>query len=1144
MYFSIKSRLIASFFGLAIVPLLAVGTILGWQSFAVQKQQAIDLQQEMAKRAADQTETILSDLETKLRLVSSDVTLFHHEHDETLAVEPKLDEEHIRTVFASLLSQSPALEEITLVDEDGQQIMKASRQGQFTSTNPPHQHLPQEFSLDMASGEAYYSAPHIVPGTNDSFINIAVPVVDEAGRFAPMTLVGEVHFQVLWEQVHVAQEQNDSDVYVLDAAENLVSHSDPTVSLNNSTFSLPSNDGIHRGLSGQQAVLVHETVPLPGQSLIIVVERNVFEALALTIRTSVTIVTLLVISLVTASGLAWLISRQMVRPIQSLAKTAQAISDGDLGQRTIVQSKDEVGILATAFNKMTDQIQGNIDVLEKSVIEQESATRGLAQANSDLEIEMYERKQFEEALLNSEAQQRALINAVPDAMFRINKGGIFVDCRTARDWQPPIPCDEIPGKSVSEILPAEASDSLLHNIGLAFITGETQSFEFHLPNDSKTLDLEARIVPVNEEEVIGIVRDITDAKAEASERLAAAQRLRDSEQRMRSIVDTVVDAIIVIDESREIVSFNPAAERIFGYSANEVMGRNVNILMPEPYHSQHNQYLQNYANTGEKKIIGIGREVSGKRKDGSTFPLDLAISEFWLGGSRMFTGIARDITERNEVSRLKDEFISVVSHELRTPLTSIRGSLGLIASGVMGNMSEKAQHMMNIAVSNTDRLVRLINDILDIERIESGRVDMEKKPCDAGALMAEARQVVAELANSNEVILEVNLDMASISASLWADPDRIVQTLTNLLSNAIKFSPKGCVVEMSAQVQNDQVLFQVKDQGRGIPEDKLESIFGRFQQVDASDSREKGGTGLGLAICRSIVQQHEGKIWVESLLGQGSTFLFTLPVGQFQGQENPSLTLAGPRVLVCDDDSSTLDLVCAWVEGRGYQVIASSSGRDAVKQATIQRPEVICLDLLMPEMDGWKVIETLQQQPETRDIPVIILSAESPSTSASIPDGVSGWLVKPMQQDSLFKALEKAMTKPGDISRVLIAEDDRDLAQVLSTMFQRHGVQAFHARTGQEAMRLTSTLRPDLLVLDVQLPEGDGFEVIDYLRKLETLNQTSVVVYCNNDLNDDERQRLILGRTEFLTKSRAEPSEFMQIAIEMLGNGLTNSSKR
>lgn len=237
-------------------------------------------------------------------------------------------------------------------------------------------------------------------------------------------------------------------------------------------------------------------------------------------------------------------------------------------------------------------------------------------------------------------------------------------------------------------------------------------------------------------------------------------------------------------------------------------------------------------------------------------------------------GLAEDITEQQKIEQMKSEFIGIVSHELRTPLTAIKMSLGLLKSGIYDKKPDKFQRMLEIALIDTNRLVNLVNDILDLERLDSGRAVLEKMSCQAADLMQKAVEGVQPLAISQQITLTIN----PTDAEVWAAADAIIQTLTNLLSNAIKFSPTNSTITLSAEYQTDVVLFRVSDKGRGIPADKLETIFGRFQQVDTSDARQKGGTGLGLAICRSIIEQHGGKIWAQSTLGAGSTFCFTLPL--------------------------------------------------------------------------------------------------------------------------------------------------------------------------------------------------------------------------------------------------------------------------
>lgn len=236
--------------------------------------------------------------------------------------------------------------------------------------------------------------------------------------------------------------------------------------------------------------------------------------------------------------------------------------------------------------------------------------------------------------------------------------------------------------------------------------------------------------------------------------------------------------------------------------------------------------------------------------------------------------VFRDLTRRREVERMKAEFVSMVSHELRTPLTSIRGSLGLLGSGLFGDNAAKWKQMLEIAIRNTDRLIRLLNDVLEIEKLKSGKINLQRVSCDAGELMQQAGDEMTAMAQGQGVHLRV----MPVSARIMADPDRLLQCLTNLLSNAIKFSDSGSEVILAARSVVPDLRFEVRDDGRGIPRDKLQSIFEPFQQVDSSDSRRRGGTGLGLPICREIVRQHGGALGVESELNKGSTFHFTIPL--------------------------------------------------------------------------------------------------------------------------------------------------------------------------------------------------------------------------------------------------------------------------
>jgi PAS domain S-box-containing protein len=366
-------------------------------------------------------------------------------------------------------------------------------------------------------------------------------------------------------------------------------------------------------------------------------------------------------------------------------------------------------------------------------------------------------------------------------------------------------------------------------------------------------------------ENLSLTGGLADTVEARTRELGGAVRLQDL------TLEAVDDGIIGFHEGRVVLT-NDAACELLRLTRTELLGRLVfEVITIGP--DDHSLLATIWAAlaAGEQFVVD-DEEV--RRADGSAFHIELSITPV-LHDRLTSVAVFRDVSHRHEVERMKDEFVSVVSHELRTPLTSIRGSLGLLGGGVVGELPEQGQRMVEIATENTDRLIRLINDILDLERMESGAVGLHREDRPIAALVAEAIRVVTPVADAASVELRGDdVDDGLVSV----DADRIVQTLTNLLANAVKFSPPGTAVRVSARRSGADVVVRVADQGRGIPAEQLEAIFGRFQQVDASDSRLKGGTGLGLAISRSIVEQHGGRIWAESRPGAGSTFSFTVPV--------------------------------------------------------------------------------------------------------------------------------------------------------------------------------------------------------------------------------------------------------------------------
>ena len=506
------------------------------------------------------------------------------------------------------------------------------------------------------------------------------------------------------------------------------------------------------------------------------------------------------------------------------------------------------------------------------------------------------------------------------------------------------------------------------------------------------------------------------------------------------------------------------------------------------------------------------------------------------------------LTQRSELDSIKDEFISTVSHELRTPLTSIRGALGLLSAGLMGNVDAKAQNLLRIALTNTDRLIRLINDILDLERMESGRAPLHVRRCSLRDLAKQAVETMKAMADTAGVGMEFTLGVAPEGVFFDGDPDRILQIVTNLLSNAIKFSPTGSTISILLEADPQAVQLRVSDQGRGIPVEKLDSIFDRFQQVEASDSRQKGGTGLGLAICRTIVQQHNGSIWAESnpahQRGPGASLVVSLPrmsrlVDQIDDKGLQAPQAGDGVVILCDDDPGIRTIVGEHLKQHGYTILEADSGEQAISLAEKNSVSAILLDLYMPGLTGWETLQRLKDSPTTTNIPVVILSVLSPTNTLKeerpVQVAAQGWVQKPFNEGLLLAELSRVLHTGEGPARVLLVEDDVDLAAVVIAGFKGVQVRLDHASTREAAMEQCLVApAPDLIILDLTLPDGDGFSLVDWLRQQPGLKTLPLVVYSGREVSEPERKQLQLGPTQFLTKAKVQPHEVEELVLNIV----------
>ena len=382
------------------------------------------------------------------------------------------------------------------------------------------------------------------------------------------------------------------------------------------------------------------------------------------------------------------------------------------------------------------------------------------------------------------------------------------------------------------------------------------------------------------------VEPFTEVGQIASRYNQVMESLQRAVARAEAIVRDIRDGIITFTQSGKLLSFNPGAERIFGYGLAEVLDTPVSRLFkhgdePRDDPALTISRLQQTAAKGSAPL-----ELEGVRKDGSRVPIELTLSSGKSGSRTVYTGLVRDISEREEMDRMKKEFISTVSHELRTPLTSINASIGLLSDGVMGELPPETREMLAIARSNSDRLLRLINDILDIEKIESGQVEYELQVLEVRPLVEQA--LASARATADPLSVSFSVHDSAPGARIRTDADRLLQVLTNLLSNATKFSPRGGVVGVTIARRDGSIRMSVSDEGPGIPESFRQRVFQKFAQADASDRRQKGGTGLGLSICKAILEQLGGQIDFETKSGKGTTLFFDLPEWSERHAERPA----------------------------------------------------------------------------------------------------------------------------------------------------------------------------------------------------------------------------------------------------------------
>jgi PAS domain S-box-containing protein len=623
------------------------------------------------------------------------------------------------------------------------------------------------------------------------------------------------------------------------------------------------------------------------------------------------------------------------------------------------------------------------------------------------------RRSIQERLADSEAMSRAITESMAEGVVTATQEGLIVNANSAARHLFAYRLEEMVGQPVAMLLPTRYQMGFTAFFGA--LAGRPRGFR---ESDTEVLGMrrDGSEFPVNVsfgDVTVGgrrlftaIIRDVTE-----SQRISRS--LRESEAQLRQLTDAVPALIAYVDRQQRFQFHNKAYEEAFGLTQQQIDQKTMQEVMGPALYAQVGNHVQEVLAGHAVRYEREQLTASGELREyvmnyfpryGEEEGQDKVIGFFALGN---------DVTELKRIDRMKSEFVSTVSHELRTPLTSIRGSLGLVWGGVTGELPEKAKNLIGIAKNNCERLIRLINDILDSEKIESGKMRFDLQPVELVPLMEQALTANEGFAAQHHVRLALQARRDPVRVHV--DSDRLIQVVTNLLSNAIKFSPREGLVQVVVGGGPGRVRVEVRDSGPGIPEEFRKRIFQKFSQADSSDTRQIGGTGLGLAISKAILESMEGSIGFTTQTDVGTSFFFELP----EWREAPPVTapmglyaVARPRILVREDDPDVAQLIGMMLDHGGFDADMAHTAAQARDYLRMELYAAMTVDVKLPNDNGLELIRELRREPRTADLPVLVLSvsaAEAQALGGHQALAISDWLEKPLDEQRLLQSLRRSI---------------------------------------------------------------------------------------------------------------------------------------
>ena len=1012
-------------------------------------------------------------------------------------------------------------------------------------------------------------------------------------------------------------------------------------------------------------------IPIPEMNWNLFVEIDESEAFAPLVRLKIIFIIIMIFGIIIMWLAGNVVSRVITRPIRKLHEGAEIIGSGNLDYKVGTDSKDEIGQLSRAFDKMTVDLKNtttSIDELNKQAAQRKQAEEALQQeksfsesmvdtaqvimlvldtkgriirfnpymeeisgyrleevegkdwastflpegdhgrihelfqrAVSDIQTrgnvnpivtkngqerliewhdktlkdsdgniagvlaigqDITERKRAEERLKENEERYRQIVEDASDIVFRTDDKGYFTFGNPIAAKMAGYSEEEVMGIHFLELIRPDYRDEAAKFYGLQFAKKiKSTYYEYPVVRKDGTelwLGQNAQLI-MKDGRIAGfqaVARNITDRKR-------AEEALQESEQKFKAMSGTANDGIIMLNDEGNVTYWNEAAERIFGYTDQEIMGKNFHsIIVPKRYHEAHKTGFSKFKLTGQGAAVGQTLELMALKKDGTEFHVELSMTSTKLQDKWNAIGLIRDITDRKReeeelrqaqkeaeaASKAKSEFLAGMSHEIRTPMNAIVGVSELLAGTSLYDEQKDYVEMITISANN---LLGIINSILDLSKIEADQLELEKTEFNLREIVETTATALVTRAHNKELELLCHL-RPDVPKYIMGDPARLRQILVNLAGNAIKFTEKGEIVigvEVAETKGSEAILhFSVSDTGIGIAKENQEKIFDSFTQEDSSTTRKYGGTGLGLTLSRQFVEKMEGKIWVESEFGKGSTFHFTIPFPIIEKPEEKeeivSREIKHLRVLIIDDNSTNRLILRETATIWNLLPAEASDGPSALKALELAKGEgnpykLILLDKNMPEMDGFEVAEKIRQLPGYADVPILMLtsSEEKGDRQRAKEIGISNVLLKPVIRSKLYNSIvqalvvdrkkkeapEKLTTESrlkGKSLKILLAEDNLINQKLAARLLEKQGWQVTIANNGKEAVVLSEKGKFDMILMDIQMPEMDGLEATEEIRKREetTDKHIPIIALTAHAFEEDKRKCLETGMNAYTTK--------------------------